>query len=73
MERQIRELKSLKIRRQLPVINLRQKDIAKEIGVSLSQFKRYENGLSDIPFAVAIRWADVLKVDMNEFKMLYIK
>lgn len=68
-----RELKAIKIRRQLPIINLRQQDLAKEIGVSLSQFKRYENGQSDIPFGVAIRWAKVLKIDMNEFAMLYIK
>ena len=50
-----------------------QKDIAKLIGCSLSQYKRYENGESSIPLDVAIKWAEALEISIDQFIKLYRK
>lgn len=69
----MKPLKELKTRRMLPVVNKRQKDIAKEIGVSLSQFKRYENQESPLPLRIAVKWAKTLDLDFETFMELWKK
>lgn len=66
-------LKQLRTRRQLPVVNKTQIMLAKEIGVSISQFKRYESGQSPIPLHIALRWAEALDISIEVFVTLYEK
>ena len=66
-------LKQLRNRRVLAEVNKTQKDVASEIGVSLSQFKRYESGNSTIPLQVAVKWAKALNLDFDTFRKLWAK
>ena len=53
-------------------LNLTQKQIAKQIGVSEQHFQKWESGNTEPRISYAIAWANMLGIDMNEFVERYI-
>jgi transcriptional regulator with XRE-family HTH domain len=54
-------------------LNIKQTYVAKKMNCTTRQVRRYEKGEVDVPFDLAIIWARLLKVSMNQFKNMYIK
>lgn len=54
-------------------LGLTQKQIAKIIGVSETQFQQWEYGNTVPSFLNARKWATSLGIDMNTFSDMYIK
>lgn len=52
--------------------NIMQHDMAKEMGISLKQFQRYEQGSHMPPFDKAVIWAEELKLTLNKFRNLVL-
>ena len=48
-----------------------QPEMAKAIGCSHRQFRRYENGESAVPFVEGVLWAKALKINIKDFIKLY--
>jgi|LGOV01.1.fsa_nt_gb transcriptional regulator with XRE-family HTH domain len=50
-----------------------QEEIAKELGISERQFRRYEQYETDPPLHIGIKWAELLGIGIGKFVALYNK
>ena len=48
------------------VMNLSEEALAKKIGLSVEQYRKYESGEEDFPFTFIYKIANACKVDMND-------